>query len=364
METKPFIALQLLGSPTSKFWYDLSMLYGREVLCPQGFRLRYVVAHPDGHWHVTDDIGELGMALSRKQMIQKVAGADLAVPHMFCHEGLTTIRTLFEDELGIPLVGSSGAVAARSQDKVETKRLAAAAGVCVAAGFVLDKQGIQELIHDLDAVHANADGTSVSIALKDKSRTQPLPCIVKPNYSDNSDGVSLVRTVDAFVPALKNAMEYNDHVIIEEYIDGRELRTALIELDGKFVMLPAIEYGVNANNPIRQATDKLKFDDEGNLLAQSDKKHVPATCPASIDTQLRAELKQMMVATHKALGCRDFSMMDFRVSAQTGKPHLLETGLFWSFSEKSMISSMLTATDHDLMEITRAIWLAAMKRST
>ncbi|MEM6967294.1 MAG: hypothetical protein AAF573_21200 [Bacteroidota bacterium] len=55
-------------------------------------------------------------------------------------------------------------------------------------------------------------------------------------------------------------------------------------------------------------------------------------------------------------------MYDFRIHAQTGKPYLLETGLFWSFSEASMISTMLQAQQIGLESITASIWKQTTRR--
>jgi len=56
-----------------------------------------------------------------------------------------------------------------------------------------------------------------------------LPFIIKPAREDNSQGVSLVKTANTIPSALDKAFDKDDHVIVEEYIPGREIRVAVIE---------------------------------------------------------------------------------------------------------------------------------------
>jgi len=55
-----------------------------------------------------------------------------------------------------------------------------------------------------------------------------LPFIIKPAREDNSLGVSLVKELDKVNAALEKAFKLDDHVIVEEYIPGREIRVAVI----------------------------------------------------------------------------------------------------------------------------------------
>ena len=53
-----------------------------------------------------------------------------------------------------------------------------------------------------------------------------VPFIVKPAREDNSFGVSLVKTEDDIVRCLENAFKYDQRVLVEQYIAGREVRVA------------------------------------------------------------------------------------------------------------------------------------------
>ena len=333
------IALQLIGSPTSKFFFDLSLLYAKDIIKPNGYKLMFVTAYPDASWSVSEYLHGNLKKIAFDQMISKIKHADIAVPHMFCQSGLTSIRILFEEVLNIPIIGSSGHTANITQNKYLTKLICQDAGITVPDGHLIKISGKHQNI-----------------------KTISYPLIVKPNNADNSDGLSLVYKKEDLKEALDKCAPFGNDVLMEAYIPGREIRGAIIEIDGVFTVLPFIEYSVSKNRPIRYGEDKLKFDTDGNLISQSSKDEVPSKCPAQLSDDLNSELSELMLKAHHALDCRDFSMYDFRIHYQTNKPYLLETGLFWSFSKTSMISNMLSAENKDLKTITDKIWRQASNR--
>ncbi|MDE5069364.1 MAG: hypothetical protein O4861_06175 [Trichodesmium sp. St16_bin4-tuft] len=77
------------------------------------------------------------------------------------------------------------------------------------------------------------------------------PFIVKPNTEDNSLGLTLVWEPEEIAEALRAGFEHDETLLVEDYIPGRELRVAVVERKGKLSVLPAIEYLVTKDNPIR-----------------------------------------------------------------------------------------------------------------
>lgn len=357
-ENKQRVALQLVGSPTSRFYFELSVLYARPVVRPVGFELVFLVCYPGGGWSFssppapprergqTSGAARWNLTVPREErisfsdMLTGLPQVDVVVPHLFCPAGLTVYRSFFERVLGLPVVGSPGEVLHIAQHKQLTRLVALDHGVRVAPGRLL---GVGE------------DPAGVAAALG-------FPLIVKPNETDNSDGVALVHNAADLAGALVRARGFNERCLVEAYIPGREIRGAVVELNGELIALPFIEYLVGETHPIRLAADKLTTDDDGSVTGQSAKKNIPAVCPADLDEALTEQLSDMMRRMHRALGCRDFSLFDFRVHEQTGVPYLLEAGLFWSFGEISMVSGMLQAAGLDLEEVTGEIWRRAENR--
>jgi len=166
------------------------------------------------------------------------------------------------------------------------------------------------------------------------------PFVLKPCNEDNSMGITLFTGKDGqdLDEALKTAFSFDTEVLCERYIPlGREVRCAVLEnKDGSLELLPCLEYFLNESNPIRASKDKLVTDERG----------VPITvttggrkCPADIDETLRGKLEHLCVQSHRALGCKDYSLYDVRIDPE-GEPYFLEACLYCSFAPKSVIIAM------------------------
>merc|ERR1712023_363247 len=156
----------------------------------------------------------------------------------------------------------------------------------------------------------NSEGTPVAQAqlLREGEKPSlPLPFILKPCSEDNSMGITLVEKTDDVEKALAAAFKFDDEILCEQYIPlGRELRVGVLQqADGSLRFLPAIDYHLPAEKPIRTSADKIGVDEKGipaTFTAAS------RTCPAVLDSKLAMELESAAFAAHTALGCRDYSL--------------------------------------------------------
>lgn len=328
--------LHLAGSRVSNFYYNLSMLYAKEVVQPVGASSYYAVVNPDGLWQLGTSLDSMSEKMSVQDMISRLPQIDAVVPHMFCFPGMTSFRALFEDILGLPVVGSPSHCTALATNKAQTRSVVSASGVRVAKAQQLRR------------------GDPVTM--------QP-PFIVKPNSEDNSLGVTLVWNETQIAEALRVGFELDDTLLVEDYIPGRELRVGVLERGGKLCVLPMIEYLVTEEHPIRTVRDKLELQSDGMPGKQPEKPAAKPMCPANVTPELFEKLADAAKHAHVALGCRDYSLYDFRVHAETNEPYLLEAGLFWSFGKISMISRMLLANGECLEDVALELWSAAAKRT-
>ncbi|VEP14431.1 D-alanine--D-alanine ligase [Hyella patelloides LEGE 07179] len=324
--------LHLVGSAVSDFYYKLSVLYAQEVVQPAGVKNNYAVMSPDGLWQLGSSLDNLGNKISLQEMINQLPQIDVVVPHMFCVPGMTSYRAFFEDILGIPVVGAKSDCNALATNKSHTRNIVSAAGVRVAKAQQL-KRG--------------------------ETLTMQPPFVVKPNSEDNSMGVTLVTKEAEIAPALEAGFKYDKILLIEEYIPGRELRVGAIEKDGELCVLPAIEYLLTENNPIRTKDDKLGTQDDGMLTRQP----VDIACPAKVSPELAQKLADAVKKAHNTLGYRDYSLYDFRIHAETQEPYMLESCSFWSFIEASVLSRMVTADGQKLEDVALKLWTNAAKRT-
>jgi D-alanine-D-alanine ligase len=317
--------LHLVGSAVDEFYCNLSRLYAQDCLentansALYEFHIAYI--SPDRQWRFPTSLDPDAIAvanpLSLVEAIQVLANLqiDVMVPQMFCIPGMTQYRTLF-DLLNIPYVGNTAEVMALVANKAKTKAVVAAAGVSVPLGKILRS-----------GEHSSID----------------LPVVIKPMNADNSLGVSLVRDAADFDTALQTALSYTNDVLVEKFIEvGREVRCGVIVQAGQLVCLPLEEYALHPDmQPIRSYTDKLKQNDEGNLsFAAKDSTKSWIVNPSDPITE---KVWAMARKSHTALGCRHYSLFDFRIDPQ-GQPWLLEAGLYCSFARTSVLSAMTKAS--------------------
>lgn len=329
--TEDLHVLHVCGSPTSAFFDALSLVYAREVVRPLRTRAHFAHVSPEGTWSLGPDLDALRPVGGAADALAALADdkPDVVVPHLFCPNGMTAYRALFETVLGIPVVGSSADVNTVATDKHLTRLLAVSVGVPVAP--------------------------AQCVRTADECVMTP-PVVVKPVSEDNSVGVALVESPEALVSAIRGALAHDQRVLVEQFIPGREIRVAVVEQHGELVVPPMIEYGVSAQHPMRTTDDKLDLDDAALPQAQSRAKAVDSICPAVVAPELAAQLGDYARRLHQALGARDYSLFDFRIDARTGRPVLLEACLFWSFSRLSMISTMLEAANISVETVTEHLW--------
>lgn len=338
-----FRILQLVGSTESKFYCDLSKLYAKDCMDAIGYLNEYefIIAYitPDLQWRFPPSLSQEDINASQPMTIgeaikfiseQKI---QLALPQMFCLQGMTHYRALLE-LLNIPYIGNTPDVMALTANKAKAKAVVAAAGVKVPYG---------ELLHQGD------------------SPTIKPPAVIKPVDSDNSVGVVFVKDTADYDSALKTAFEYADEVIVEEFIElGREVRCGVIVKDDQLIGLPLEEYLVDSqNHPIRNYADKIKKTEDGNLsLAAKD--NILAWIVAPSDP-LTKRVQEVAKQCHEALGCRHYSLFDFRVDPN-GQPWFIEAGLYCSFSPKSVIPTMANAMGITLPELLKMMIANTLKK--
>merc|ERR1719295_708849 len=212
--------LHLLGSSDSTYYADLSCLWARgsvnalENRVADSIDFVFAFVHPnpqrtdpfDCDWSFPPS---LDAATLNSSPTVAFAGAkqrllsmriDACVTHMYDEEGTTYYRELL-DSLGISFIGSTVSTMRISNNKQSARRCVSANGVAVPKGLSLSKAEYERL---------------------DFLR---FPVMVKPCVQDNSFGISFVQGNEEMDRALRGAFEFDDEVLIEEFIAlGRELR--------------------------------------------------------------------------------------------------------------------------------------------
>lgn len=149
--------------------------------------------------------------------------------------------------------------------------------------------------------------------------------IVKPLNLDASEGITSSSVICADEKAIRNAArliheKYHQPILIEHYIDGREINAAIMENNGELTVLPLSEIDFEAFPP-----DKPRIVCySAKWLADSfEYKNTPRKVPAPLTRVQEKIIRETAVKAWKAADCRDYARIDMRLS-QDGTVYVLE----------------------------------------
>lgn len=162
-----------------------------------------------------------------------------------------------------------------------------------------------------------------------------LPCFVKPNESGSSFGVTKVRTADELPSAIETAFRESREVMIESFMDGREVACGVVKVKGKSFILPVTE--IISKNEF--------FDYEAKYTPGKSDEVTPADMPSDI-TNLIQDLSSEV---YDILGCKGIVRVDFIVV--DGKPYFLEINTIPGMTGESLIPKQAMAAGIDLGEL-------------
>lgn len=200
-------------------------------------------------------------------------------------------------ELGVPYVGADAAASRRSFDKLLTEICLRKAGVPVPESETL-RRGDQ--------------------------RTLSLPVAVKPPRQGSSVGCSLVFNEADWAPAMEDALKYDDEILIQRFIPGREFTVGIV--DGE--VLPIVEIVTAAG--WYDYTAKYKVDTTRYVI------------PAELDAGTAARMQAATLKTFIALGARGFGRVDFRMTPE-GELFVLELNTIPGFTSHSLLPKAAAA---------------------
>lgn len=163
-----------------------------------------------------------------------------------------------------------------------------------------------------------------------------LPMFVKPNESGSSLGVTKVKTVEALLPAIEKAFKEDNQVLIEEFIEGRELTIGVYRVDGTLYTLPATE--IVSQNEF--------FDYEAKYTPGVTNEITPA--PINDDIKEMLDTKSQYIYRH--LNCRGVVRMDYILQNKTNKLYFLEVNTMPGQSEASIVPQQVRAAGISLSD--------------
>ncbi len=223
------------------------------------------------------------------------------------------------DLYGIKYTGNDYISSAVAMDKQMTKDFLERANVPVPAGVSLKKENREGFTFD------------------------KYPCIVKPNCGGSSIGVTIVDCADKLEEALDAAFEWENEVVIEQFITGREFSDGVIE--GKAL-------------PIIEIAPKQGFYDYKNKYAAGS---AVETCPAEISSKATTEMQKYAEIAFKALGLTTYARMDFMMDADENI-YCLEANTLPGMTPTSLLPQEAAAVGMDFENLCEHLIEVSLKK--
>lgn len=177
--------------------------------------------------------------------------------------------------------------------------------------------------------------------------TVGLPFFVKPANSGSSVGVAKVKTKEDFSASLDNAFLYDRKVIIEEFIEGREIECSVLGNDHPIASLP----GEVIPQHEFYSYEAKYLDGEGALF------EIPVSLPAL----LTEKIQQMAVQTYQALCCEGMARVDFFLK-KNGEVYVNEINTIPGFTKISMYPKLWIASGLSYSELLDRLIELAIER--
>jgi D-alanine-D-alanine ligase len=196
------------------------------------------------------------------------------------------------EQLGIPYTGSGVMASSIGMDKVMTKRIWMNHGLPTPRFVALDSKDtsdeeLQKLVADLG-----------------------LPLMLKAPHEGSTIGISKVIAAADMHAGFANCAKYDDVVLAEEFITGRELTVPVLGKGRNARALPIVEIRAPEGNY-----------DYQNKYFSDDTKYL---CPAPLDAELTQRIQSLAVRAFNAIGSAGWARVDFMLRAADNEPFLLE----------------------------------------
>jgi D-alanine-D-alanine ligase len=206
--------------------------------------------------------------------------------------------------LGIPFTGPGAAACARCIDKSLAKHLVREAGVATPDWFAFNQAAFREL--------------GAADALGRLEHALGFPLVVKPSRGGSSLGIKFAAGAAEVPQALVAAFSYDDRVLLERFVDGRELAVGVLGDEA----LPVVE-------ALPAEGDRYDFE------ARYEIGRTRFVCPAQLTESERSQVVEAALGTYRALGCSGFARVDLILDA--AGPWVLEANAIPGLTDTSLL---------------------------
>ena len=273
----------------------------------------------DGSWEkqpglpamLSCDRSDRGLYLFENGRTRRVP-VDVVLPMLHGENGEDgRLQGLFE-LAGLPFVGPGMRASVCAMDKALTKVVLAAAGIRQADYLVMRRT------MDRERIVAQVESRFC------------YPVFVKPCGTGSSCGVSKAKNRSELLNALQLAFQYDEKLLVEEFIEGREIEVAVLgDRDGVYASCPGeICSGVEF------------YDYEAKYLADCASFYVPA----QLESEMEEHVRETAVRVYETMGCRGLARVDFFVRKDDGAVVFNEINTIPGFTSISMYPKLFAAS--------------------
>jgi D-alanine-D-alanine ligase len=245
-----------------------------------------------------------------------------------------TVQELLEI-LGLPYTGSGVLACARAMDKVLTKHLLIEAGIPTPEFFAFNQTAFRELgaAEALPAIEERLD----------------FPIVVKPSSQGSALGIKFARTPSDVPAALVAAFSYDQKVLLERHIEGRDLAVSVLDAADGPEALPVVE-------AVPQQEDFYDFE------ARYEIGRTAFVCPADLPEGVTERAHELALATYRLLGCSGFARIDLMLDG-ADELYVLEANPIPGLTETSLMPQAAEAAGINFDELVGRILDLAGTRS-
>lgn len=211
----------------------------------------------------------------------------------------------------------------------------------MASAYAMDKGVAKHLFRASDV--ATPDWLMTPVDAETAATTLGLPVVVKPNKQGSTVGLTVVREPRDLESAIVHAARFDDEVMVERFVAGRELTVGILE------------GAALAVGEIRPRLHDI-FDYASKYQSDGAEEIFPADLPAET-TRL---VQRLGLAAHRAVKAGPYSRVDFRLDAD-GQPWCLEVNTVPGMTGTSLLPQSAAAVGIGFAELCERICLAAIR---
>ena len=242
-----------------------------------------------------------------------------------------TVQELLE-LVGVPYTGSGVSACIRSMDKVLAKHAMRDAGIATPDFYSFTQTAFREL--------------GAATALPAIEERLDFPIVVKPAGQGSALGIKFARTAEDVPAALLSAFSYDDKVLLERHVEGRDLAVAVLDE----AVLPIVE---------AVPVDEEFYDFEARYQIGK----TEFVCPAVLPDAIAADAQAVALRVFELLGLSGFGRVDLMLEAETDRLYVLEANSIPGLTETSLLPQAADAAGIGFDELIGRIVDGALQRA-